>query len=86
MQTDNVIDMKVRPTISKAGNECLRVDFITEYRSFPIWFTKKIAAPYNQFVKETSEGSIKPSTITYRKKGEFFTIYGYNKVADEIPS
>ena len=86
MQTDKVIDMKIRPTISKAGNECLRVDFITEYRSFPIWFTKKIAAPYNQFVKETSEGSIKPSTITYRKKGEFFTIYGYNKVADEIPS
>ena len=86
IQTDKVVAMRAIPTLSKAGNECLRVDFITEYRSFPIWFTKKIAAPYNQFVKETSEGNIKPSTITYRKKGEFFTIYGYNKVADEIPS
>jgi DNA repair protein RadD len=86
MQTDKVVDMKVRPTISKAGNECLKVDFITEYRSFPIWFTKKITAPYNEFMAQTIGGNIKPNTITYKKKGEFFTIYGYNKVADEIPS
>ena len=85
IQTDKVISMRSTPTLSKAGNECIRVDFITEYRSFPVWFTVKMQPFLDRFNKITNNGTITPSTITYRKKGDFFKIYGYNEVADEVP-
>jgi DNA repair protein RadD len=85
IQTDKVVAMRAIPTLSKAGNECIRVDFITEYRSFPVWFTMKMQSSYDAFMKFTDNGFTTPSTITYRKKGDFFRIYGYNEVADEVP-
>lgn len=86
IQTDKVVAMRAIPTLSKAGNECIRVDFITEYRSFPVWFSSKMQPFLDRFNKITNNGTITPSTITYRKKGDFFKIYGYNEVADEVPS
>tara|TARA_R110000868_G_scaffold66256_1_gene197488 strand:+ start:9182 stop:10960 length:1779 start_codon:yes stop_codon:yes gene_type:complete len=85
IQTDKVVAMRATPTLSKAGNECLRVDFVTEYRSFPVWFTMKMQKHYDAFITFTSNGSIMPSTITYRKSGDFFRIYDYNRNADEVP-
>jgi DNA repair protein RadD len=85
IQTDKVVAMRAIPTLSKAGNECIRVDFITEYRSFPVWFSSKMQPFLDRFNKITNNGTITPSTITYRKKGDFFKIYGYNEVADEVP-
>jgi DNA repair protein RadD len=85
IQTDKVVAMRATPTLSKAGNECLRVDFVTEYRSFPVWFTMKMQRHYDAFITFTSNGSIMPSTITYRKSGDFFRIYDYNRNADEVP-
>ena len=85
IQTDKVVAMRATPTLSKAGNECLRVDFITEYRSFPVWFTMKMQSSYDAFMKFTDNGFTTPSTITYRKKGDFFRIYDYNRTADEVP-
>jgi DNA repair protein RadD len=85
IQTDKVVSMRAIPTLSKAGNECIRVDFITEYRSFPVWFTVKMQSSYDAFMKFTDNGFTTPSTITYRKKGDFFRIYDYNRTADEVP-
>jgi DNA repair protein RadD len=85
IQTDKVVAMRATPTLSKAGNECLRVDFVTEYRSFPVWFSSKMQPFLDRFNRITSDGTITPSTITYRKKGDFYAIYGYNEVADEVP-
>ena len=36
-QTDDVLDWSVTQTISRAGNPCIKVDFVTEYRRFSIW-------------------------------------------------
>jgi DNA repair protein RadD len=85
IQTDKVVAMRATPTLSKAGNECLRVDFVTEYRSFPVWFSSKMQPFLDRFNRITSDGTITPNTITYRKKGDFYAIYGYNEVADEVP-
>lgn len=85
IQTDKVITMRTTPTLSKAGNECLRVDFVTEYRSFPVWFSTKMQPFLDRFNRITDGGFITPSTITYRKKGDFYAIYSYNEVADEVP-
>jgi DNA repair protein RadD len=85
IQTDKVVAMRAIPTLSKAGNECLRVDFVTEYRAFPVWFTMKIQKHYDAFMRFTEGGVVTPSTITYRKSGDFFKIYDYNRTADEVP-
>ena len=37
LQTDRVLSFIFSSTISKAGNECLKVDIVTEYRSFSVW-------------------------------------------------
>jgi DNA repair protein RadD len=85
IQTDKVVSMRAIPTLSKAGNECLRVDFVTEYRSFPVWFTMKMQKHYDTFMAFTDGGFTTPNTITYRKSGDFFKIYDYNRTADEVP-
>lgn len=86
LQTDKVISMKSSPTISKAGNECLKVDFVTEYRAFSVWFNDKMKRHHDNFMAFTIGGAIPPNTITYRKSGDFYRIYAYNEVADEVPS
>ncbi len=85
MQTGKVISMIASPTISKAGNECLKVDFITEYRSFSMWFSKKMVKQFNDFNMYTMGGKEMPETITYRKVGEFYRIYAYNEAIYEEP-
>lgn len=87
MQTDDVLDMKITPTVSKAGNECLRVDFTTPWRTFVVFFTPKFARDYNGFIAVTRNGKETPNTITYQKVGDFYRIYNYNArpLKDEIP-
>jgi len=85
IQTDKVISILTMPTISQAGNKVLKVQFITEYRAFVVWFTPKIPKPLQEFKHYTENGRIKPETVTYRKKGDFYRVYGYNERADEMP-
>jgi DNA repair protein RadD len=86
-QTDEVLDMKVKPTISKAGNECLRVEFTTAWRTFTVFFTPKIPRDYNSFMTVTINGTRPPETVTYQKEGDFYKVYNYNMRFrnDEIP-
>ena len=37
--SDKVLSWNVRKWISKAGNESIRIDYTTEYRTFPIWYS-----------------------------------------------
>jgi DNA repair protein RadD len=87
MQTDDVIDMKVNPTISKAGNECLRVEFTTAWRTFTVFFTPVVKRDHDWFMSATKGGTQSPETITYQKVGDFYKIYNYNArvLNDEIP-
>jgi DNA repair protein RadD len=86
-QTDEVLDMKVKPTISKAGNECLRVEFTTAWRTFTVFFTPKITRDYSSFMAVTNNGTKMPKTVTYQKKGDFYRVHNYNMRFrnDEIP-
>jgi DNA repair protein RadD len=86
-QTDEVLDMKVKPTISKAGNECLRVEFTTAWRTFTVFFTPKIPRDYNSFMTVTINGTRPPETVTYQKQGDFYKVHNYNMRFrnDEIP-
>jgi DNA repair protein RadD len=85
MQTDDVLDMKVKPTISKAGNECLRVEFTTAWRTFTVFFIPKVARDYNSFMAVTKNGTKMPETITYQKVSDFYKIYNYNMKSKEEP-
>lgn len=92
VQTDKVISWEKKPTISRAGNDCLRVDYVTEYRRFSFWYrpeaeSGKAKADYDQFCAATDGGDTMPETVTYKKDSDsaFYRIFGYNRSADEIP-
>lgn len=80
LQTEEVLSVEYSPTISKAGNECLKVKFITPTRSFIVWFNKatpKQTALHVEFDVMWGAGI---KTVTYRKEADgFFKVYGYNK-------
>lgn len=93
VQTDKVVSWEKRTTMSRAGNECLRVDYVTEYRRFSFWYKPdaekgKGFADWVQFCEATNEGADMPDTVTYRKDSDsgFYRIFGYNRSADEIPT
>src|SRR5690625_1706534 len=75
VQTDKVVDWSVTKGVSQAGNEQYRINWKTEYRSFPQWVPAK---PSNQFqfnenrrVMSATQGlKVMPETITYQKKGD----------------
>jgi DNA repair protein RadD len=91
-QTDKVISMECKPGVSGKGNKTLRVDFVTEWRSFSIWLLpegthSKALRDWGLFAHATKAGEEKPETVTYQKDAEsgFYRVYGYNAPADELP-
>lgn len=91
IQTDKVVSWEKRTTMSRSGNECLRVDYVTEYRQFSFWYHPhaekgKQRADYQQFVEATKGGEAMPETVTYKKDADtgFYRIFGYNRSADEV--
>lgn len=93
LQTDRVVGWTSRRVFTKSGNECLRVDYVTEYRTFSVWLHPnsikgKPMADWMQYLHATSGNINAPATVTYRKNQEsgFYSIHDYNRAADEIPS
>lgn len=91
IQCDEVLAWETKKTLSAAGNECLKVDFITLYRSFSIWYQIQsgnafLINQYNKFLEATQGGDIMPRTITYRKsiKTGFYEALGYNNKPDKL--
>lgn len=91
MQTDNVLHMETRESVSQKGNRTLRVDFTTPYRSFSIWLLpegahSKAMREWNMFVDATGGGKDQPKTVTYQKNADgFYRVYGYDRPADVEP-
>ena len=90
LQTDKVLSMSTRDGVSSRGNRTVRVDFVTPYRQFSVWFAPDAQAQIAQrkwarFMAAMEDGE--PQTITYRKDAEsgFFEILAYNQPADEEP-
>lgn len=91
MQTDKIISMSSRPTVTRSGKEMTVVDFITEYRTFSIWVDKNARdlermRSYQIFMGATQGGKITPETVTYAKNkvNKFYKVFAYNRQADEI--
>lgn len=89
VQTDEVLDFSYRKSISKRGNEVLRVDFVTPYRQFSVWYQTE--AKHSRAIREYQTFmSVKDDlqTITYCKDTDsgFYRALGYNRAKDEIPS
>ena len=80
VQTDRILTMICGHTISRAGNECLRITFTTPHRVFTFYAVvgSKDHARFDALKSQ-------PLTVTYQKKGDFYRVYGYNEIADEIP-
>lgn len=91
-QTDQVLSMDVREGISGNGNKTVRVDFVTPYRSFAIWFVPyskgwKQRDDWAKFHAATQALSTQPATVTYRKDPDsgFYRLLNLNEEPDREP-
>jgi len=90
MQCDKVLSWSFKKTLSGKGNEVLKVDFVTEHRSFAIWYHVRSAEPwiikkYEALIRSTKGLEKMPDTITYRKQDTgFFEVFAYNQPHDEL--
>lgn len=84
-QIDEVLDMTIIDTISQAGNPCLRVKFVTPYRTFEIWIQKEAKnerafRDYNLF-----KSIVKFESVTYNKEESgFYRVINYNEEVQKI--
>jgi DNA repair protein RadD len=93
VQVDEVLEWKPRRTVSRSGNEVIRTDIVTPYRSFSVWFHPeskwpKQAQEYREMMAATQGGRNEPETVTYFKdESKFYKILAYNQPADrcEVP-
>ncbi len=85
IQVDEVIDYKYQNTLSQKGNECIKVSFVTAYRSFDIWLQKypKSQNSMNDLnMFNRAKGIIK--TVEYQKEPTgFYRVLSYNKDTDK---
>lgn len=84
IQCDRVVSYVARPHIARSGNECLKVDFVTEYRMFTIWL--RYGTRDHEKYKDALENGIE--TVMYKKEidSNFYRVFKYNEVPDEDPS
>jgi hypothetical protein len=64
-----VLDWSVQQTVSQAGNDCIKVLFVTEYRSFTVWLTHSTAAQFayrrwEAFSRAIYHGHVAPDCAT----------------------
>lgn len=86
-QIDEVLQIDTIPTVSQAGNPCLRVEFLTPYRKFQIWLqveakNERAIRDYQMF--KHYENNIQ--TVEYKKESSgFYRVISYNKPIQEEP-
>lgn len=92
IQTDEVVSWTVAHSVSKKGAAMVRVDYVTPYRKFSIYYFKESKWPnqiaqYEELMTVTTELIEPPKTITYHKdsKDGFFRVHGYNEPHDVEP-
>ena len=87
-QTDEIVKIDVKESISQAGNETIRLDIVTPYRSFSFWMMKepKNARALADLERWNTLGGEVPETVTYQKEGSgFYRVYAWNAPKDEEP-
>ena len=91
IQCDKVLSWNPVKTLSQSGNEVLKVEYTTEYRSFMVWYQIKsgntyFIKQYEKFLIATQGGDIMPESITYKKNAKtgFFEVIAYNQEVDKV--
>ena len=88
-QTDNILSMESKESISQSGNPTIRVDVVTEFRQFSFWIMKNPKNARHQADLDRYKNALKdgqPKTISYVKEGSgFYRALAYNAPADEAP-
>jgi len=89
-QTDKVLSLETKESLSAKGNKTIRADWVTPYRQFSTWHMPEARhtdgmRDYAAFAGATLFGEL-PTTITYRKEANgFFRILAYNRQEDMEP-
>ena len=85
-QTDEIVKIDVKESVSQAGNETIRLDIVTPYRSFSFWMMKepKNARALADLERWNMLGGEMPLTVTYQKSNDgFYRVYAWNAPKDE---
>lgn len=85
-QTERVVEMSRTRGVSRAGNEMVTVNFVTESRAFSVYLVtvNQRAEREFQFVERATMGfNSPPETITYKKDGSFWRIIAFNRPTDQ---
>lgn len=90
IQTDDIISMETKESISQKGNATIRVDFVTPHRQFSVWYMKEPKNPRQIHDLEKYQSAIangQPKTISYVKDRDsgFFRVMAFNMPADVEP-
>ena len=89
LQTDELLQMDVIPTVSRSGNNMVRVELMTTERSFSVFLmpdhdNARIRSKHDKFHDATNGYQEKPRTITYKKEDSgMYDIKGYNLPTDK---
>ncbi len=90
LQTDIVLNMTEKESVSMKGNKTWKVSFTTPYRTFTVWFSPESTAPkplafWKEFQRAREQGI---RTVTYMKDAAsgFYRIHGYNMAEDVEPA
>jgi DNA repair protein RadD len=67
VQTERLLSFDMRPTMLRSGEEVMRIDFVTDYRSFHVLYPRFKRRQLETFLASSEQGTVKPSTVTYRK-------------------
>lgn len=87
-QTDVVLSMVTKESVSQRGNPTLRVDWTTPYRKFSVWYSPEASHPksksdWARFQKATEFGQ--PETVSYvKEESGFFRILAFGEPADMV--
>jgi DNA repair protein RadD len=90
-QTDKVVSLDSKLSISQRGNQTIRVDVVTPHRSFSVWLMQ---APKNarqqkelEVYKHAIRGGRTPETVSYVKDATsgFYRLLAFDEPCDEPP-
>lgn len=79
IQTDKINWFSKKTKKSKAGNPMLMVRFNTPYRDFVAFFSTRVNKKFYEMLQDSN---FNPESVSYKKKGDFFTVVDFNRKAD----
>lgn len=97
MTTDKVLSWKAMRWKSQAGNQTVKIDITTEYRTFPVWFSPRSRRQWDTLCFAVvgrigldidgffAHSQTMPKTVTSKKDGKYYKVYAFNRPEDIEP-